>query len=102
RTDRILAPHAHTHGPLYPEQSFTVNAPAYMPIYATAGVIVSIERGTGTFAARPRITGPTRRHSSSAGTGSEPGLVDSPPMSTRSDPMSTRSRPWRRAASASQ
>src|SRR6266566_2281053 len=98
---RLFATRRTIDGSLMPETSFTIDAPASMAFEATAGFIVSIERGTGTFAARPRITGPTRRHSSSADTGSEPGLVDSPPMSTRSAPMSTRSRPWRRAASAS-
>src|SRR5437899_201428 len=98
---RLFATRRTIDGSLSPETSFTIDAPASMAFEATAGFMVSMERGTGTFPARPRITGPTRRHSSSADTGSEPGLVDSPPMSTRSAPMSTKSRPWRRAASGS-
>src|SRR5205807_718931 len=60
-----------------PETSFTREAPASMALAATVAFIVSIERGTSTLAARSRMTVPMRRHSSSAETASDPGLVDS-------------------------
>jgi hypothetical protein len=56
---------------------------------------------SGLCACNPSITGKTRRRSSSWGTGSAPGRVDSPPMSTRSAPSSTSWAPWATAAPAS-
>jgi hypothetical protein len=58
------------------------SAPAARASAAIAALRVSIEIGTVTPASRsPASTGITRRRSSASGTGSEPGRVDSPPMS---------------------
>src|SRR5688500_2244491 len=57
---------------------------------------------TPAFSARmPSITGITRRSSSRSVTGSAPGRVDSPPMSSRSAPSNASRRPWLTAASRS-
>src|SRR5688500_12308658 len=50
---------------------------------------------------RASTTGRTRRRSSSSGTGSAPGRVDSPPTSTTSAPSANSSIPWAMAASGS-
>src|SRR5437773_1763931 len=59
---RLFATRRTIDGSLMPETSFTIDAPASMAFEATAGFIVSTERGTGTLGARPRITGPPRRN----------------------------------------
>lgn len=56
---------------------------------ATAGFIVSIERGTFTWLARASSTGITRRNSSCSVTGAALGRVDSPPISRTSAPSLT-------------
>jgi len=53
---------------------------------ATVRLRVSIEMGGQPASPRARITGTTRRISSSVSTASEPGRVDSPPMSRMSAP----------------
>jgi hypothetical protein len=67
--------------PRPPVISFTIEAPASIAARATSAFDVSIEMGTSSFGRNFSITGITRRSSSSAVTGSEPGRVDSPPMS---------------------
>ena len=72
------------------ETSFTMAAPASSAARATSGLRVSTDTGTsGSSSAMRRITGTTRCISSSAGTTSEPGRVDSPPTSSRSAPSAT-------------
>ena len=68
--------------------SFTTQAPRSKATCATSGFRVSMEIGTGNRPLNRRRTGTTRRSSSSTGTGSENGRVDSPPISTRSAPSS--------------
>lgn len=63
--------------------------------------MVSTETGTSIEGTRSLRTGSRRRISSSAGTGSELGRVDSPPISMMSAPWSTISRAWRTAAAGS-
>ena len=79
------------------DTSLTREAPARSAASATAGFIVSIE--TRTAPASASTTGMTRASSSSWGTGSAPGRVDSPPTSTMSAPSATNWRPWVTAAS---
>jgi hypothetical protein len=64
-----------------------------MAARATAGLRVSMEIGTATLPARTRTTGMTRRSSSSSGTGSAPGRVDSPPMSRMPAPSAANRSP---------
>jgi hypothetical protein len=78
--------------------SLIMRAPAATAADATSGFRVSIDT-LAPSAARASITGSTRRNSSSTGTGSAPGRVDSPPTSTQSAPSSSSRRPWRMAAS---
>jgi hypothetical protein len=66
--------------------SLTMSAPAASASRATAALLVSMEIGRSLCARMASMTGTTRRHSSAASTGSEPGRVDSPPMSMRSAP----------------
>ena len=51
--------------------------------------------------ASARTTGSVRRSSSSSGTGSAPGRVDSPPTSRIAAPSAASRRPWVTAASRS-
>ena len=64
--------------------SFTSSAPSPSARLATSAFAVSIDNGTPP--ASRSSTGTTRRSSSSTETGSEPGLVDSPPTSTIAAP----------------
>jgi len=67
--------------------SFTICAPALRAASATWGFMVSIDiRTSGQRAAISLITGNTLVISSSSGTGSAPGRVDSPPTSRISAP----------------
>ena len=76
--------------------SLMMDAPASMARRATSALVVSIEIGTSTVRGDHASTaGTTRRISSSNETGSAPGRLDSPPMSSRSAPSATS-----RAASA--
>jgi hypothetical protein len=79
-----------------PEMSLTTRAPAKIAWRATSALVVSIEIPSIPAWAKIRITGNTRESSSSTGTGSDPGRVDSPPMSIRSAPAAN----MRKAASA--
>ncbi len=81
--------------------SLTSVAPASRAARATAALVVSIDSSAGVAAARRSMTGTTRASSSSTDTGSEPGRVDSPPMSRIAAPSSASSRPWATAESAS-
>jgi len=70
--------------------SLMMCTPASSAFRAVSALYVSIESGTcGNASRTARMTGMTRRISSSAGTGSCPGRVDSPPMSRISAPAST-------------
>ena len=69
-----------------PEMSFTISAPAATAWRATSALVVSMEIGTSILEARRSMTGMTRRSSSCNGTGSAPGRVDSPPMSSAAAP----------------
>ena len=70
--------------------SFTISAPKSRAAFATAARLVSIEIPTlGNAVLTALITGKTRFISSSMPTGSAPGLVDSPPISSQSAPSST-------------
>ena len=68
------------------DTSLISEAPAPTAASATSSLVVSME--TLTWPASASITGITRRSSSSTGTGSAPGRVDSPPTSTISAPSS--------------
>src|SRR5262249_6238926 len=81
-----------------PLTSLTSRAPASSAGCATSARIVSTLTGTPA-AASARMTGPTRRSSSSADTRCAPGRVDSPPTSTMSAPCAASSRPRAIAAS---
>src|SRR4051812_14175968 len=82
------------------ETSLTIVAPASSAARATATFVVSIEtRGPAPDSCS--TTGNTRRSSSSAGTGSAPGRVDSPPTSRMSAPSAASWRPCATAASGS-
>ena len=81
------------------DTSFTIEAPASRAFSAISGLRVSMEIGTSSFPASLARTGPTRDHSTSAGTGSAPGRVDSPPRSITSAPSSTIRRARETAAS---
>src|SRR5919201_3376424 len=83
------------------DTSFTNVAPAAIAAAATSAFTVSIEIGRSVTARRPRITGRTRSSSTSAGTGSDPGRVDSPPTSRMSAPSAARRAPWATAAPGS-
>ena len=75
------------------ETSLRRSAPASKAARATAALRVSIEIGSAKPSARSAaITGTTRAASSSTGTGSAPGRVDSPPMSRMSAPSAARAR----------
>ena len=76
-------------------------APAASARRATSAFIVSTEMGTPTRSASASTTGTTRRNSSSTGTASDPGRVDSPPMSMMAAPSRTSARLWASASSAS-
>src|SRR5690606_18791536 len=80
------------------ETSLTRRAPASTAARATSALRVSIDTGMPS-AASARTTGMTRRSSSSTGTGSARGRVDSPPTSTQSAPSATTRCPWAMAAS---
>ena len=79
--------------------SFTIPAPAATAAVATAALVVSTEITAFVFAASPRMTGITRRISSSTGTGMEPGRVDSPPTSRIAAPSASISNPRATASS---
>ncbi len=66
-----------------------MRAPACAARRITSALRVSMDRGTRTCFAKPSMTGSTRRHSSSMSIGSEPGRVDSPPMSRISAPSAS-------------
>ena len=72
-----------------PETSLTMSAPAVNAASATAARRVSIEiKPVWPVFRMASITGMTRANSSSTETGSAPGRVDSPPMSTHVAPAS--------------
>src|SRR5258705_6940464 len=73
--------------------SLTTVAPASRAAAATEASEVSTLTGTPASEARRRMTGTTRRRCSSAGTGCEPGRVDSPPTSRTEAPAAASSRP---------
>src|SRR5512135_633638 len=79
--------------------SLMIAAPASRARRATSALVVSTEIGAPTRGASASTTGTTRRSSSSAETGSAPGRLDSPPMSSRSAPSSTRRRACATASS---
>src|SRR5689334_6563618 len=81
--------------------SLTSAAPARMARSATSAFTVSIETGTSVPRTSPSITGSTRSSSTSSGTGSDPGRVDSPPTSSTSAPSAASSRPWAIASAGS-
>src|SRR5687767_7647638 len=93
------APAALATGASVAETSLRRLAPAARAASATWALRVSIE--TLVCGARALTTGRTRRSSSSASTGSAPGLVLSPPTSITSAPSETMRRPWATAAPAS-
>ncbi len=72
--------------------SFQMPAPADAAARMTPGFMVSIEMGAALTRRTPSITGRMRAISSDADTGSAPGRVDSPPMSSISAPCSSRAR----------
>ena len=77
-----------------PETSLIISAPASMAARATSARRVSIEiNPDGLASLSPRITGTTRSISSSGKTGSAPGRVDSPPMSSHFAPFSHMAKP---------
>ncbi len=79
---------------LNPETSFTMSAPDLIASTATFGLRVSIEISpSGLILFSSLITGITLLNSSSTSTGSAPGLVDSPPMSSHIAPESQISNP---------
>lgn len=78
--------------------SLTMEAPMEMHLSATSGFIVSTDTGMLSEGTRSLRTGTSLDSSSSADTGSAPGLVDSPPMSMMDAPASAISMPWRTAA----
>ena len=84
-----------------PVTSLTMQAPASSAAAATSGLRVSTEMGIVSAAASRLITGTTRSRSSSAGTASAPGRVDSPPTSITSAPSAAIARPRSAAASGS-
>ena len=70
--------------------SLMISAPASIAARATSAFEVSMDIKIRLVARMQRITGTTRLNSSSSGTLSAPGRVDSPPMSrisTPSDPI---------------
>src|SRR5438309_11331496 len=73
--------------------SLTTVAPASRAAAATEASEVSTLTGTPASAARRKMTGTTRRRCSSAGTGGDPGRVDSPPTSRTAAPAAASSRP---------
>src|SRR3954451_12496379 len=83
------------------DTSFTMRAPAWSAASATTSLVVSMETRATPPTARRSTTGTTRWSSSSAGTGSAPGRVDSPPTSSISAPSAASSSPCLTAASAS-
>ena len=72
-----------------PPTSFTTEAPASTAFLATSAFCVSIEIGMSEILLTNSIAGITRSNSSSALTGLDPGLVDSPPISIISAPSAT-------------
>mmetsp|Transcript_10137 Transcript_10137/g.30387 ORF Transcript_10137/g.30387 Transcript_10137/m.30387 type:complete len:286 (+) Transcript_10137:474-1331(+) len=72
-----------------PDTSLIQSAPAKTAALATAAFRVSTLMVTPSFSRTARITGTTRRISSSAGTSGAPGRVDSPPMSMTCAPAPT-------------
>src|SRR4051812_48273058 len=76
------------------DTSFTIVAPARNAASATAAFVVSTLIGTSTRSATAVITGSTRAFSVSASTGSAPGRVDSPPMSSTAAPAAASSHAW--------
>ena len=87
-------------GSVKPVTSFTIDAPTRTAAFATSTWRVSMDT-IAPFCASARTTGRTRRASSSASTGWNPGRVDSPPTSMMSAPASSIATPWAIAASAS-
>ena len=71
------------------ETSLMMCAPSWAARRITSALRVSIERRARLCLARACRTGNTRRHSSSRSTASEPGRVDSPPMSRMSAPSAS-------------
>ena len=79
------------------ETSLRMSAPAATAARATSGLVVSMD--TRPWGASLATTSTTRASSSSTGTGSAPGRVDSPPTSTTAAPSSNSLRPRATAAS---
>src|SRR5919204_6087351 len=75
--------------------SLTSSAPRSTARRATSALLVSIDSGAP---CSPSSTGTTRRSSSASETPSDPGRVDSPPMSTIAAPSSSIRRPAATAA----
>ena len=71
---------------LSPFTSLMMSAPASNAAYATSGFMVSTDIGMSDMDDNSLMTGTILSISISEGTGSEPGLVDSPPMSMMSAP----------------
>src|SRR5271165_7125992 len=84
------------------EMSLTISAPAARAWRAVSALYVSIDRNrSGNRLRRRFMTGMTRRSSSFAGTGSDPGRDDSPPTSRMMAPSLTIRSACRNAASSS-
>src|SRR3989454_9762434 len=94
---RSLAKTATMCGSPSPWTSFTMSARRARALAAISGLYVSIEIRASVLGRSAFRTGSTRRHSSSAETGSAPGRVDSPPTSRISAPSSAR---WTACATA--
>ena len=87
--------------PRSPVTSLMIAAPASRHARATAALLVSTEIIADVCHASSATTGSTRRSSSSAGTGCEPGRVDSPPTSRMSAPSDASRRPCATASAGS-
>ena len=83
------------------EISLIIDAPALIARLATSAFMVSMDMGMEISAASCSMTGMTRSVSTSTGTGSENGRVDSPPISSMSAPSAASLRPWVTADSGS-
>src|ERR1700734_1930360 len=84
-----------------PQTSLITQAPSRAALRATAALLVSMEIGASR-SARASSAGTTRLSSSSSGTGTCPGLVDSPPTSTMAAPSATMARARATAAPRSE
>ena len=86
-------------GLVKPVTSFRIEAPSLAAMRATSGWRVSTDT-MAPAAASSRMTGTTRRASSSGSTAVNPGRVDSPPTSMMSAPSSSSRKPHSMALSA--